>query len=303
MKQPILLLIAVIAALVLSACQPTGAYSGTLILEGSHKYEASRTLEGALVVLGGETHLEPGSRLRGSVFLLDGSLSIEGEVDGDLSVIGGELALGPRALVGGDLRVGAGDLTLSPQAKVTGQVLTGAASGVQPDDLFPRRSVERKLQWAVPAALSLAVFASLAVRFAPHPLSRIERAALRHAVVSVSMGLLAGIVGLSLMVMIAFTLILVPITLLGLGMGFLAIGYGWAAIGGAIGRWLANWRRWNLSPMQATFGGAFVFALILNLIALVPYLGDVVNLAALAVSLGAVTLTRGGLREFVPQFE
>lgn len=299
MRRPPLLLL-LLAALSLVACRDTGAYSGTLVVDGWHVYERGKTLEGTLVIVDGRVILEEGARLNGPAYVLSGLLIAEGEIAGDVSLIGGDLRLGPGSRVGGDVRVGGGRLDLSPQAAVRGRVLTGAASGVAPADFFPRRSLRSELPLFLVEALALAGLAFLAVRFAPRPVERVRRAAVEHPVVSAAMGLLAGLVGLVLLVVMAFTLILIPVTLIGLVGGFLTIGYGWIGAGVATGRWLAGWRRWQLPPDRSAFLGTFVFLLAVNALSLLPILGAVIGLTAVAISLGAVLLTRFGLREFVP---
>jgi hypothetical protein len=290
----------------LTACaaesQPRGAYSGTLVLEGRHLYGPEAVLPGALIVVDGEVELEAGGRVAGPVFLLGGVLRIEGEVNGDVSAIGGRLVVEPGARILGDLRVGSGDPDLSPQAVIVGQVLTGTASGVELEDLFPEHSLRTELIWLLPEALALAGLAYLAARFAPRATARVSRAAAGHPVVSAAMGLLASLVGLIFLVVIAFTLILIPVTLLGLLVGFLAIGYGWIGIGVVVGRRVeGKWNR-SLSPAASAFWGTFLFMLLLNLLSLLPYAGDWIYMLAAVLSLGAVLLTRFGLREFIPDF-
>lgn len=297
----------VLLALTLSGCATAGAaggaYSGTLVLEGRHVYAKGMVLNGTLVVVDGEVVLESGTRVTGPAYLLSGVLTIAGEIEGDVSVIGGELILGPQAVIGGDLRVGSGTLNRSPQARVRGEVLLGAASGVSPADLSPARSTTAQLIWLMPQALFLAGLAYLLVRARPVPVQRVGWAAARHPVVAAAMGLLAGIVGPVLLVVMAFTLILIPVTIIGLVVAFLAIGYGWIGMGAALGPWLAGRRGWRLSQPQAAALGTFALLLLLNTLSLLPLIGHWIALAGAIVALGAVLLTRFGLREFVPASE
>ena len=287
----------------LSACTAggeTGAYSGTLVLEGSHHYSPGAVLPGLFLVLDGEAALAAGARVDGPVFLMGGRLVIDGTVNGEVSVIGGSLEVGPQAEITGDLRVGNGKLELSPSARLHGQTLTGAASGLEPEQLFPSSSVETRLAWLLPQALLFGAAAALAQRFLPAPARRVRRAAVGHPLVSGAMGLLAGLVGLILLVVLAFTLILIPVTLLGFILGVLAVGWGWIGIGLEAGAWLrARWKP-SWSPLQAAFAGAFLFSVVLNLCTLLPLAGSYLGLCAAALSLGAVTLTRFGLRDFTP---
>jgi cytoskeletal protein CcmA (bactofilin family) len=305
MKSFLKLVLSTALLLTLSACQVQGRqggiFSGTLVTEGEHIFQAGDQVQGILVILDGRVAVEPGARVEGAVFMLDGALEMDGVVEQDLSAIGGRVSVGPQALIGGDLRVSDVDLDLSPGARVQGQALTGASSGLAPQDMFPSRTLRQQLIWVIPQSLALALLATLLARYLPGPLARVRRAAVGHPVVSAAMGLLAGVVGLVLVVVMAFTLILLPVTFLSLAAGFLSIGYGWSGMGMALGDWLAGRRGWDLSPGRTAFLGAFLFGLILNLAALLPYLGALTGILALTISLGGVLLTRFGLREFVPE--
>lgn len=294
-----------ILAVLLAACaapgEPGGAYSGTFVLDGRHTYGPEDLLAGILLVIDGEVELGHGARVTGPVFLIGGAVTIGGKIEGDVTAIGGRLTLLPEAQVLGDVRVGNTRAEISPQAVVEGQVLTGPESGIEPEDLFPERSAGEKLAWLLPQALILAGMAYLAARFLPVPTGRVSRAATHHPVVSAAMGLLAGVAGLVFLVVIAFTLILLPVTALGFATGFLAIGYGWIGIGMAAGRQLQ--RRWRpeLSPGVSAFAGTLIWMVLLNLAGLLPLVGDWIGILAAVLSLGAVLLTRFGLREFVPE--
>jgi hypothetical protein len=289
----------------LSACQAdsasSGAISGTLVADGSHSYGDGVNLPGVLVILDGQVNLEEGSRLLGSVFQLGGVLTINGTIEGDVSTIGGQVALGETAQVNGDLRVGGGELIRSDKALVRGRVLTGAASGLEPGDIFPQLDWRSELLRSLPGSFLLAVLAYLAIRYAPSQVERVMQAGIKHPAVSTAMGLLGGVVGLVLLVVMAFTLILLPVTLLGLVLGFLSIGYGLIGIGLAAGRFLDSKFSWKRSSPASAFIGTLAFSLLLNGIALLPYIGDLIVLIALSTALGAVLLTRFGLREFVPE--
>jgi hypothetical protein len=70
----------------------------------------------------------------------------------------------------------------------------------------------------------VAALAFLAVRWLPRPVSRVANA----------LGLLVGVVGITLLVLIAFTIILIPVSLRAGLLFFLTILYGWIAFGQAV---------------------------------------------------------------------
>lgn len=289
------------STLFLAACATdNGAYSGTVVLEGRHVYGSGEVLNGVFLVVDGEAVLEEGARLKGSAFMLGGSATINSQVDQDVSVIGGNLTVGPNAMIGGDLRVGSGELDLSSQATVKGSVLKGPASDVQLEDIFPRASPRERLVQLLPWALVLAFLAYLSALYMPLPVARISQAEIKHPVVCAAMGILFGIVGPILLVFMAFTVILIPATLIGLLIGALTVAYGWIGFGQAFGRWLVG--RLNLQVGRAgrAFLGTLVFMILIDLISIIPIVGSLIALLAITIGLGAVMLTRFGLREFVP---
>jgi hypothetical protein len=289
------------SVLFMTACATdSGAYNGTLILEGRHVYGPGEVLNGVFLVVDGEAVLEQGARVKGPVYMLGGSAMINSQVDQDVSVIGGNLTVGPNAMIGGDLRVGSGELDLSPQTTVKGSVLKGPASDVQLEDIFPRASPGERLVQLLPWALVLAFLAYLSAVYVPLPVARISQAETKHPVVCAAMGILAGIVGPVLLVFMAFTVILIPATLIGLVIGALTVAYGWIGFGAAFGRWLVGRLNLQVGRAGSAFVGTLVFMILIDLISIIPFVGSWVTLLAITIGLGAVMLTRFGLREFVP---
>jgi hypothetical protein len=93
MKRLLIALLLLFPLLILSACEPQ-VYSGKIILEGKH---ALMTVDGDLVMLGGQVTLKEGSQVTGSVYLLSGDLQADGTIHGDVSLMTGTLTLGPHA--------------------------------------------------------------------------------------------------------------------------------------------------------------------------------------------------------------
>lgn len=309
MRQSLSITIALFALLLLTACSAEESrYSGTLITGGTHEIGVGETLEGALLVTDGRVNLEKGSRVTGLVYVMGGEVSVDGEIRADLSIIGGEVSLGPQAEIGGDLDIGGGELTRSPEATITGEVNRGTGSGVRAP-LFPGWTIiptpedptlVRQLVTFIVNALLLAALAALAARFLSQPISRVARAVTEAPVVTGALGLLAMITIPALLVLMAFTVILIPVVLVGaLLLGAMVI-YGWISIGSEIGKHLARWRGWNVRPAAIAFLGTLIFTLLVNGSGFVPVIGSVVQVLAASVGLGAVLLTRFGMRSFSP---
>ena len=289
------------AVLLLSACATDGgAYSGTLVLEGRHIYSSGDILNGVLVIVDGEVILEEGAGVRGSVFMLGGAAEINAAIDQDVSVVGGDIAIGPEAIIRGDFRVGGGEYEIAPGATIEGSILTGPASNVELDDFFPRVSAAERLVQLLPWSLVLAFLAYLAARTLPAPVSRVSQAEIEHPVVSAAMGILVGVVGPVLLVFMAFTLILIPVTVIGVVVGGLMVAYGWIGFGTAFGRFLVQRFNLEVGRSGSAFLGTLAFMILVDVLSIIPFIGPLVSLLAATIGLGAVVLTRFGLRQFVP---
>jgi hypothetical protein len=298
MKRLLIVLLLLFPLLTLSACEPQ-VYSGKIILEGKH---ALMTVDGDLVVLGGQVTLKQGSQVTGSVYLLSGDLQADGTIHGDVSLMTGTLSLGPHARVEGGLNVGAGTLNRSPAAIVVGGVVNGGAGITVP--LAPAwwnaQSLVAQVLWFAGRALFVALLALLFVRFVPKPTARLGKAVAEHALIAGALGLLALVVTLSLLVFTAFTIILIPLALLGILMLGAAALYGWIALGLQVGQGLVRLFKWKTRSSLTAFLGTLLFMVVAMGIGYIPIAGSVVLVLSAAIGLGGVLLTRMGTRTYAP---
>ncbi len=293
-----------LALLVLAACAPTseGRYSLTVITHGQHSLASGETWAGDVYLLGGELAVPAGARVGGGVSLLGGGVRVDGRVEGDVVVLDGAVRLGPTAQVGGSLKQGGGTLGRDPLATVQGGVTTGGALRVpQASGLFGGSWAGQVANGLAQALLVAGVAYALAC-VVPAPLTRVTEAVARYPVIAGAVGLLTGVVALVLLVLLAFTIVLIPLALVGGFALLLAVVYGWAAWGVVIGRWLARRAGRDLTPALAGVG-ALLLMLVSALLRPAPLLGDIVPLVTTAGGLGAVIVTRFGLRAFVPASE
>ena len=287
-------------SLFLVACQPADAYRGMVIVDGEHDFTEGERVEGSLLLLDGEVVLAEGATITEAVYMIAGRITIAGQVNGDISVIGGELHLAPGAVIGGDLNIGGGTVERAPSATVRGQVNYGSGIEIPIEFERERRPPGDAILQSLISGLLLGVLAWLGARFLPRPIARVSETTLRYPLVSGSLGLLASVVGLVLLVMMAFTIILIPITILGLLLALIIVVYAWIAYGSALGHWLAQRLPWSLSPPLAAFMGAFLFMLAIGILELVPVVGPTLSLLISVAGIGAVLLSRFGTHSFVP---
>jgi hypothetical protein len=291
----------ILVGLMLSACELQDSYSGRVALKGSTALQAGEVLNGELLVTGGRVQLNRDSRVTGSVFVLAGTLETNGAIDGDLSLVGGRVIVGPHTHIGGDLTVGGGTLERSSQAQVAGGIYDDA-SGLQTKlgSLLTERPVLERWRDFLVIDLILAGLAYLAARFLPRPVRRVARAATGHGLVSGALGILVVLVAPALLVMMAFTMVLIPFTVIGiLFLGALAA-YGLIAIGLKLGLRIAKVSGRDLRPAPAAFWGTLVLMLFLGVLQQLGWIGAVIVTLVVAVAIGAVLLTRFGMRTYVP---
>jgi hypothetical protein len=300
MKRKLWILTLIILSVMLSACGQDGRYQMTVITEGVHPL--SGTTFGDLIILGGEATLESAAALEGSTHLLAGTLSVDGEIRGDVSLMGGELILGPEARVDGDLHISGGQLSGLEHAVVDGEINTGSGIQIPAPTRQTQTPAGTVLRWFI-SALVLGLVAVTLTHYLPRQISHISEAVSQHLPVSLALGMLAGIVGLSLLVLLAYTIILIPVALLGLASLGLAVIYGWLACGITLGNWAASQIKAEFGKHWAAFGGTMFFILLLNALTAIPRAGGIFGILVAATGLGAVFLTRFGLHRFIPEGE
>lgn len=244
-------------------------------------------IEDALVVGGGTVTVPEASTVTGQLYVIGGTLAIDGRVDGDVTQLAGNLTVADGAVVTGELQTIAGNTAVSPGARI-GQ---RTAIDVAPQEPSPART----LGFLVLQVLVLGLGAAVLSRRAPGLLPTVADAVTRHPVVSGVVGALAGTSMLVLLVYMAFTLVLLPVSVLGLAVEFLLVAYGYLAYGYVIGRRLPIAR----VDLASAVGTAAV-VVGLELLGRVPVLGTAVQLAVIVTGLGAVLITYLGLQPFEP---
>jgi len=281
---PIELALSLVLAVLLIAA--FGAEPATLqvVADGSHELQSAPD---ALVVAGGNATVTTNESVDGSVYVVGGSLAVNGTVAGDVVQVGANVSVGSGGAVTGTLRVLAGDPVLADGANVKRiERLEPTAT-----DRSPVAAVAtRVLRWLVVAALA-AGFA----RRRPDLLDNVGEAATDHPVVSGVVGALTGATALALVVFMALTLVLIPVSLLGVLAGIVCVVYAYAVFGYLLGRRLPVDR-----PGLAAAAGSVVVVAAIDLLGRVPLLGGVLQLALTAVGVGAVLVTYLGFGRFEP---
>jgi hypothetical protein len=246
-----------------------------------------RTLQDVHVVAGGTTTVPAGSTVSGDVYAIGGTTRVEGTVDGDVTLLAGNLSVADGATVTGTVQTIAGDSAVADGATV-GRVSEFAAP--VPSDSPGQRVGGFLLQFLVLGAIGWWL-----VGRHPALLENAGNAVTDHTLVSGVVGALGAATLLVLFVYMAFTLVLIPVAIVGLVAEFLVVVYGQVVFGYLVGT------RVPVERVQvATVAGVGVFLFVLEVLGMVPYVGGLVQLGVAAVGFGAVLNTYFGLKRFEP---
>jgi hypothetical protein len=228
-----------------------------------------------------------------SVFLLGGSLSLDGEVTGDVICIASRVEIGATARIGRDLIVIGGSLDKAEQGRVSGQQyhirtrddLKKIAGSLLP--FLPESGglnffkVIKIFFWLVLSLLALAVF--------PLPVAKaaamLPEAPLRH----LGRGLLALLLFLLLLLgflLLSFVLIGIPLLIVLMAAYFLLLIFGRAAVFYFIGERACCWLRVHAGPALFIVLGVAAY----TVVKFIPYLGGallvLMDLFAVGVGVG-----------------
>lgn len=264
-----------------------------LLTAGGDVTRATVTFDGTseagadpLVVAGGTVTVPANATTSGPIYVVNGTLDVQGRVAGDVVQLGGTVVAGPTARVDGAFDAFAGSRTVDPAAQVA-VTSVDVSAGPSP--------VARVLIFLVQTGV-LALAGYLFGRRRPDLLATVGAAARNHPVVSVTAGALVSVSAVALLVFMAFTLVLIPVTVLGLLAGVLVTGYGIIALGYLVGTRLD---RFGLSGGPATAAGVVAVSVAAELLSFVPF-GDVLVLLVGTAGIGAVLVTYLGFRPFEP---
>lgn len=273
-----------IVALLMMATSDPPVDSVELIMSGERI-----VVDGTDAILVGEAQVEipAGVVTAGPVYQIGGELVVAGEVSGDLIQLAGTLVVEDGAVVGGELR------RVGGSQEVAGSATVGRRTSVE---LVPaqRGGVLGYLPPAIFTAL-LALVAARLARTRPRAVGNVADAIVEHPVIVVTVGTLLTLTAIAVVVFMGFTLVLIPVAAVALVVGGLTVGYGFIAVGQVIGR-----RFPSLSPGRSAALGVVAGVVFVELLGLIPWVGDLAVLGILMAGVGAAVVTYYGVSHFEP---
>lgn len=280
------------------------ALAALSLLPAAVSAETSRNEEDAIVVISGDVSVPRGEtvdgiyiasgdlrlagRVDGDVVLFAGDATVSGRIDGDLVTFGGQARLLPRAFVSGDVHYSDERPIIAGNAIVRGNLTKEDWSGWDDwDDFLP--IIGAFALW-LGIGISMAILGVLLLLIAPRAADALYARSRERIGPVIAIGIAIGIclplaaaialvtlVGIPLAVVIGFALL--PIA---------ALAYVTAAY--ALGRRLVG-------EPRSRFWAFLAGLAILRALALIPFLGFLVGLAAVVLGLGLLGAAIGAARE------
>jgi hypothetical protein len=284
-----------------------------------------------MVIFGGNLGMADGSRIEGDAVIFGGSGEINGEIAGDLAVIGGNVRLGPTARVEGDVAAIGGQVDKDENAYVRGDLIEtteldfgriplppfravpprpdfGRDFGVSPFDQFFRMMLG--FAQGLIVALVVSAIGLLVALFLPEHSQTVGGTIRQAAPASFGVGLLTMIVGAAAITLLFVTCCLAPVGLLAALALVLATLYGWIVVGYLLGQGILRAIQKDKEPTPAASAlvGIFIVTLAhqwLTVLGGIPCLGFLfwllgagLWLLVASTGLGAVVLTRFGTQPY-----
>jgi cytoskeletal protein CcmA (bactofilin family) len=245
------------------------------------------SLDDVHVIAGGTSTVPAAAAVSGDVYAIGGTTRLQGTIEGDVTVLAGNLSIAETATVTGTVQTISGESSIAEGASI-GRLSTFEAP-------VPSSSPVRRVGGFFLQFLVLGAVGWVVIRRRPFLLENIGAAVTDHTLVSGVVGALAAATLLVLFVYMAFTLLLLPLAILGLLGEFLVVLYGQVVFGYLVGTRLPIDR-----STVATVAGIGLFLIALEVFGMVPYAGAIVQLGLVVVGFGAVLNTFFGLQRFEP---
>ncbi|HVA34168.1 MAG TPA: polymer-forming cytoskeletal protein [Candidatus Baltobacteraceae bacterium] len=223
----------------------------------------------------GSVIVEPGQLVQGDLTVFAGDATIEGAVEGDVTVIGGNVYERPGAMIAGRVNTIGGD--------VASMVVPWSPAPYAATSTTDYRLLWRIL-WNVVVVLLFLVF-PLRTRMA---LDRLER----HPGLSTGIGLLGWVAVLPLAILLICTIVLIPFLAVEFVAVVAAVFLGTAALALLVGRRLCEVISPSTTPTP--FVALIVGLALITAAELVPVIGTVVMVFVALIGLGAAILAFTG---------
>ena len=290
----------------------------------NYTLKSGETLNGSLVVIGGNAEIEKDASVAKDVILIGGNLKVDGNTSGaiviiggnmtisgtiskDVVVVGGQLLLTKTAVVKGDVATMGGQVTKEPGAEVVGNMVNNAPPIAIPNipnapnvPNSPNVNINFNPFWEITVvvgrALAVAAVAMLLTLFMQPQLERVADAIAHQPVMAGGFGLLTLVLTPLVLVIMVITIILIPVAIIVVFVIPLAWLFGIIALGQEVGERFTTAINQTWAPVLATGFGTFLLLLVGGLVGLIPCVGWLIPFLIGLIAIGGVVLTWFGTR-------
>lgn len=285
---------------------------GQVVFGQDYTLKSGDTLDGDLVVIGGQATIEEEAQVTGNVVIIGGSLSLAGQISGDAVVIGGLVSMGEKSKVSGDVVTMGGTLQRATGAEIGGNVVTNLpAPNIQIQNpstvtVTPFVAIPPRIEGGFNLlgrtigtfflALLVGVIAMGLTLFLHPQLDRVAQAMVAQPFVSGGMGLLTVFVAPVAILILLVTIILSPVALAAAILLALAWLFGVIALGLEVGNRFTQAIHQYWAPVLSAGLGTFTLVMILGVVNFVPCIGWLAGFLVALVGIGAVVMTMFGTR-------
>lgn len=286
-----LVVLVALAALALPAVAPGADTSNDdedaiVVISGDVSVPRGETVDGVYIVSG---DLRLAGRVDGDVVLLAGDATVSGRIDGDLVTLGGEARLLPRAYVGGDITYGDEEALVAGSATVRGDI--SREDWGDSADFLP--FIGAFVFW-IAMSISMAILGVLLLLIAPRAADALAARSRERVGPVIAIGIAIGICLPLAAALALVTLVGIPLAVV-VGLALLplaALAYVTAAY--ALGRRM-------VAVPRSRFWAFLAGLAVLRALALIPFLGFLVGLAAVVFGLGLLGAAIGAARDPEPE--
>lgn len=288
-----------------------GHLDGRVVIGQDFTLKSGETVDGDLVVIGAEAIIENNAQVNGDIIVIGGSLKLNGRATGSAVVVGGLISVGDQASLTGDVVTVGGSLQRAEGAHIGGNILTNlppptipllnapntGSPSVPPEPVYRFNfGVLGTVIGAFFQALGLAALAMLLTVFLHPQLDRVAHAVVSQPLMSGSIGLLTVFVAPIAVVILVVTLILIPVALAVAFMLVLAGLFGIVALGMEVGDRFTKAIHQTWEPVLSAGLGAFLLAIVVSTVNLIPCVGWLASVLVGLLGLGAAVITLFGTR-------